>query len=298
MDHTNEVQLVENAGWDERILVCRNGELVDTTIVVTRRYVVIVDTMINSTTGEALLELATPYLGPERSLLVVNTHADYDHCWGNQTFAARGVPIIGRHASVPIFSQSGSASFLEKMQEEEPEIFAGVRLTPPTVLFDETLVIDGGDLTLELFATPGHTVDHLSVYIPGCRTLLAADAAEFPFPMARTPEGLPAMRRSLSRLVALEAQTVLYCHAPLDMGAPLIEENIAYFDRLEEACRRALVGGVPHDLPPTADVTGRVGLSYAAAVPDTDVWQKVHDFYRTGGHAQQLRHMLSSLGSD
>jgi glyoxylase-like metal-dependent hydrolase (beta-lactamase superfamily II) len=166
------------------------------------------------------------------------------------------------------------------------------------VLFDKTLVIEGDDLTLELFATPGHTVDHLSVYIPQCRTLLAADAAEFPFPMARTAEGLPALRRSLSRLAALEAQTILYCHAPVDMGPPLIEENIAYFDRLEQACRRALADGVPHDLPPTADVTRRVGLSYADAVPDTDVWQNVHDLYRTGGHAQQLRHMLAILGND
>lgn len=297
MDHTNDVQLVENAGWDERILLCRNGELVDTTILITQRYVIVVDTMINPATGEALLDLARPYLDGRRSLLAVNTHADYDHCWGNQTFAASGAPIIGRHASVPIFSRPGSISFLEKMQEEEPDIFDGVRPTPPNVLFDETLTIDGGDLSLELFATPGHTEDHLSLYIPQIRTLLAADAAEFPFPMARTAQGFPAMRRSLSRLAALEAGTVLYCHGPVDMGAQLLRENIAYFDRLEQACRQALSRGVPHDLPATADAIERVGLPYTAAVPDTEVWQNVHDFYQTGGHAQQLRHMLLALGS-
>lgn len=295
MNHTNEVQLLENDGWDERILVCRNGKLVNTTIVVSRLYVVVVDTMINPATAEALLDLATTHLEGRRSLLVVNTHADYDHAWGNQTFASRGVPIIGRRRSVPIFTQAGSLSFLEKMQQEEPSIFGQISPTPPNILFDETLTIDGGDLTLELFATPGHTDDHCSVYIPEIRTLLAGDAAEFPFPMARTPDGLPAMRHSLSRLADLNAENVLYCHAPLGMGPQLLHENITYFERLEEACRRAMEQGMPADLRPEADIIKLVGLTYADAVPNNDRWQGAHDFLQTSGHAQQLRHMLASL---
>lgn len=295
MRHTNDVQLVPNSGWDERILLCRNGRLVDTTIVITQRFVVVVDTMINETTAEALMDIAARYLGGERTLLVVNTHADYDHCWGNQLFKARGVPIIGHRKSVPIFSHPGSQEFLQRVQSDEPEIFNGVRPTPPTILLDNTLTIDGGDLTLELFATPGHTVDHLSLYIPEIQTVLAADAAEFPFPMARTPDGLPAMRQSLSRLAELNAETVLYCHAPATMGPQLLHENIAYFERLEEACRRAMEQGVPADLRPEADIIKLVGLTYTDAFPNSDRWHEVHNFYQTSGHAQQLRHMLTSM---
>ena len=29
MPYTNELLLVDNQGWDERILVCRNGRMVD-----------------------------------------------------------------------------------------------------------------------------------------------------------------------------------------------------------------------------------------------------------------------------
>lgn len=295
MAHTSEVELVANAGWDERVLVCRNGRLVDTTIVVSRRYVVIVDTMINEVTAGKLLELAQPYLGEERALLVINTHADYDHCWGNQLFAEMGVPIIGRFLSVPIFSQPDSVAFLEQMRNDEPGIFGAVTPTPPSVLFDETLTIDGGDLTLELFATPGHTLDHLSLYIPEISTLLAADAGEVPYPVARTAAGLPAMRRSLARLTGVQAQTVLYCHAPVTMGAQLLHDNIAYFDKLEAACRAALERGVPVDPPADADVIEVVGLPYAAAVPDGETWHSVHEYYRTEGHAQQLRQMLAAL---
>jgi glyoxylase-like metal-dependent hydrolase (beta-lactamase superfamily II) len=295
MTHTNDVELVANAGWDERILIGRNAPLVNTTVVVTRRYVVLVDTMINEVTAGKLLALAEPYRDGGRSLLIANTHADYDHCWGNQLFAEMGIPIIGHRKSVPIFSQRDSVAFLERMRRAEPDLFGDVKPTPPTILLEETLVIDGGDLTLELLPTPGHTVDHLSVYIPEIGTLLVGDAAEFPYPMARTPEGLPPMRDSLARLATLDAETVLYCHAAVETGRQLLHENIAYFDRLEAACRAAVARGIPCDPAADADVIALVGLPYEQAVPGGEAWHTVHDFYRTTGHAQQLRHMLATL---
>ena len=301
MSHTNEVDVVANAGWDERIIVCRNGDLVETAVVVTERYVVVVDTMINEAAAAQLLAQARPHLNDGRSLLVLNTHADYDHVWGNQLFAARGTPIVGRRNSVPIFFQPDAVALLEQLRADEPEIFGDVTPTPPTILFDEALTVDGGDLTLELFATPGHTVDHTSLYIPEIDTLLAADAAEFPYPMARTTDGLPEMRASLGRLAALGAETVLYCHAPAETGpqmaGQLLHDNVAYFNRLERACREALAQGVAADPPAGADVVDLVGLTYEAAVPGEERWHEVHDYYRTDGHARQLRQMLASLAA-
>ncbi len=293
--HTNDVELVANGGWDGRILVYRNAPLVDAFVVLTQRYVVVVDTLINATTAEKVWQSIRPYLTPARSLLVINTHADYDHCWGNQFFAALGAPIIGRCASVPLFGNAESLAFLQRMQAEEPDIFGHVTPTPPTILFDETLTIEGGDLTLALFATPGHTIDHASLYIPQIRTLLAGDAAELPYPMARSTQDLALMRQSLARLAALDAQTVLYCHAPTESGPQLLQDNITYFDQLEAACRAALARGVPANPPTDADVVALVGLSYETAVPQTAPWQNVHPYYRTEGHAAQLRMMLASL---
>ncbi|MCB0068156.1 MAG: hypothetical protein KDD77_13425, partial [Caldilineaceae bacterium] len=78
MPHSNQIDLLPNQGWDERILVCRNGRLVQTFIVVTARYVVLVDTLINAATARQMVAFAEPHLAG-RTLLVVNTHADYDH---------------------------------------------------------------------------------------------------------------------------------------------------------------------------------------------------------------------------
>lgn len=301
MPHNNHLQLVPNQGWDERILICRNDPLVDIFIVVTARYVVLVDTLINPTTARAMFDYAQPHLTQSRQLLVVNTHADYDHCWGNQIFAGPQAlypaPILAHQRCAQRFHEAEAQEVLQEMQAQEPAIFGEVVLTPPTLTFADRLQIDGGDLTLELFPTPGHTPDHIALYIPEIKTLLAADAAEVPFPAARSVEGLPLMRQSLATLAALNATTVLYCHAAETLGAQVLHANIVYFDKLEAACRTALARGVSAIPAEDVDVAGLVGCTYADATPANPHWQGVHEYYPTRGHAQQMRMMLAWLQS-
>lgn len=296
MPHTNEMALLANQGWDERILVCHNGRLVQTFIVVTQRYVVLIDTVINPATAQQMVEYARPYLTAGRTLLVINTHADYDHAWGNQLFAGTDAPfpapIIGSQRCADRLRTSEEAALLQEMQRAEPAIFGDVRLTPPTVRFDGDLTIDGGDLTLHLIPTPGHTEDHLSIYIPEIATLLAGDAAELPYPAARTADGLAAMRASLATLAALNAQTVLYCHAPVAAGTQLLHDNLAYFDAVETACRRGLAQGVDASVEGDARLAELLTCRYDEITPQRDLWRDVHPYYRTDGHAAQLRMML------
>lgn len=296
-NHTDQVELVPNAGWDSRILVCRCGTLVDTFIVVTTRYVVIIDTLINSTTATALLAMAQPHLSG-RQLLVVNTHADWDHAWGNHLFAAPGLAasIIATHACAERLRAPEARSKLADMQRSEPGRFDDVQLTPPTLLFDQRFTIDGGDLTLNLFATPGHTADHLAIYIPEITTLLAGDAAEVPFPFVESAASLPLLRDSLSRMVALNPSHALYCHAPSISSPTVMTRNIAYFDLIEERCRAALQRGIPTQLPAAADIEVLVNFTYAEAVLGYPNGLDDADFYRPG-HQAALRAMLEYLKS-
>ena len=224
----DRVELVPNAGWDPRILVCRCAPTVDAFIVVTARYVVLIDTLINPATARAMLAIAQEHLTDGRSLLVVNTHADWDHCWGNQLFAGpdaeASAPIVSSRRCAERFRSQEAAPLLRQMQEREPGRFDAVHYAPPTILFDERLTIDGGDLTLDLFLTPGHTPDHIAIHLPEIGTVLAGDAAEFPFPFARSADALPQLRASLARLAALKPTAALYCHAPETSGPALIAE--------------------------------------------------------------------------
>ena len=295
----DRVWLVENGGWDERVLVCRCGATVDAHIVATERYVVLVDTLINPRTAAAMLDIARERLTGNRQLLVVNTHADWDHCWGNQLFAGADAvhlaPIIATRRCAEQFRSPEAAPLLREMRGREPGRFDEVRLAPPTILFEERLAIDGGDLTLELFATPGHSPDHASVYLPEIGTLLAGDAAEAPFPFARSAATLPELRASLARMAELNPTAALYCHAPVAAGPALLRDNIAYFDTLEERCRAALARGVPSAPPEDADVEALVAFPFAEALPASLRPEDLGDWNYARGHQAAIRMMLAGL---
>jgi glyoxylase-like metal-dependent hydrolase (beta-lactamase superfamily II) len=297
MSATDEVGIVPNAGWDHRILVARCGSLVDVFVVVADRYVVLVDTLINTRTAAELLRIAEPHLAG-RQLLVVNTHAHWDHAWGNQLFAGPGAahaaPIIATRRCAELLRSPASRQKLAEKRASEPLRFGDVELVAPTLLFEERLAIDGGDLTLELFATPGHASDHIAIYIPQIRTLLPGDAAELPFPFVESAATFPALRESLARMAALEPAAALYCHAPETSGPALLHQNIAYFDELERRCRAALARGAPARPAEDADVEALVAFSFAEAIPAGHAEQELTGFYRPG-HQAAIRAMLEYL---
>ncbi|NJO81425.1 MAG: MBL fold metallo-hydrolase [Blastochloris sp.] len=297
--HTDSVELVPNNGWDSRILVCRCGTLVDTFIVVTAHYVVLIDTMINKATASALLAIAAPHLAG-RQLLVINTHADWDHAWGNHMFTSPNgtfpAPIIAAQQCAMRFRNPAMREKLVSMREGAPGRFDDVQLTPPTLLFDQQFTIDGGDLTLELFATPGHKADHIAIYLPEIRTLLAGDAAELPFPFVESAASLPLLRDSLARMVALEPTYALYCHAPVTSGPAVLAQNIAYFDLIEQRCRTALTNGISLTLVDDTNVEDLVKFPYEEAIPTDMDANALADFYRSG-HRGALRTMLEYLSN-
>ncbi len=244
------LRILDNCGWDGRILAVGLDDLVQSFIVVTRRFNVLVDTMVNQETALELVDLARQ-AGPGRELLAVNTHADWDHFWGNQVFAG---PILAQRLAAERALDQEAREDLRQHAAREPERYAGVRLTAPNVLFDERLTVDGGDLTLELFRTPGHTIDHIAVYLPEIGTLLAGDAAEEPFPLVGGRGCLRTLRASLQAMRDLRPRHALYCHAPVETGPALLDRNLAHFDEMERRCRS---GG---DFPLLEAAGGRTDL--------------------------------------
>ncbi len=297
------VTLVPNRGWDPRLLICRYALAsggytlpMHVFILVTRRYVLLIDTLVNEDTAQDLLDIALPYK-PGRPLLVINTHADYDHAWGNAAFdgpaGLASAPILGTRRCAMRLRSAEAQAELAALRAEQPDVYAGVRLVPPSILFDDRLTVDGGDLTLHLFATPGHTPDHCSVFVPEIGLLLAGDAAEQPLPFVGEG-GLADLRASLQRMDALNAKSAYYCHAPVDAGPALIRQNIAYFDRLEAACRAALARGAPAQPAAEADLEALVGLPFAEVTPPGVAVEE--GFYRPSHHAA-IRAMLAQLGT-
>ena len=288
-----------NGGWDERLRVFHGGDddMVDTYALITERSVVLVDTMHTPELAAGIYAAITPLLGG-RQLLVVNTHADYDHCWGNALFEQPGgphpAPIIGHTLTAERLRGTTERAALARRQREDAR-FASVRLVPPTITFEQRLMIDGGDLTLELFHTPGHTPDHCAGWVPELRLALGGDATEYPIPLVRGAANLPILRDSLARLLALDAVLLLPCHGgTTDPNLPA--RNLAYLDQIERLARAALAAGrIPSDWATRDDLPELIGLPYAEMLRDAGADPAVTPAFYADFHQSAIRTTLAWL---
>ena len=235
-----EFSVEENAGWDPRIVCLKCGSLVRSYLLKTERFVLVYDTLLGPKSGE-LLRQAALKLADSRPLLVVNSHADWDHYFGNMCFPE---PIIGTQSMVERVMAGVGQKELKHKISEHPDCYGGVRLAAPTVAIPDEAILYGGDLSVRLLLTPGHRPDHLSLYLPEIKTLLPGDCVEDPIPLvdedsdenSRTIEEL---KQSLQRFLELEPEWVLANHTTPEKGVARIRPNLAYLAQLQEAALHA-----------------------------------------------------------
>ena len=165
-------------------------------------------------------------------LLVVYSHADWDHVWGT-----RGVRLPEEIVAHELAGKRFAADVPEKLEEKrraQPRVWDDVELLPPTRLFRDKLSIDLGGATLELHHLPGHTADSIVGWIPEWGIWLAADAVETPLPVVNDGAAVPGWIDELTRWADIDSLThVIPSHGRLG-GRDLLKENIAYLQSLTQ----------------------------------------------------------------
>ena len=99
-------------GWDHRLRGFHCGAEVDVFALVTERYLIFIDTSATPEQAAAVAEAMRAEL-VGRQPLVILTHADFDHAWGNAAFAPDGaLPASSRRASsgLPVLAGRALAS--------------------------------------------------------------------------------------------------------------------------------------------------------------------------------------------
>lgn len=226
------LQLTTYPGLDDRITILRASDEVDAVFVRTERFNILVDTLATPALCRQALGLLAGAMG-ERPLLVINSHMDWDHFWGNAALN-REVPIIGHAKAIDRLRQPAAQQMLTEKKREQR--FDAVELVSPTITFSgETMVLHGGDLSLELIHTPGHTPDHIAVWIAEIRTCLAVDTVERPIPevWSRDPADLRALIASLKRIRDLQADYVVLAHGQ-SADPAIVDANLHYFAGLRD----------------------------------------------------------------
>jgi glyoxylase-like metal-dependent hydrolase (beta-lactamase superfamily II) len=189
---------------------------------------------------------------------VVNTHANGDHCYGNQLLA--GAEIVASTASaremdeVPPGVLAGllrsapdlgpAGAFLRDIFG--PFTFDGIEPTPPTRTFDGSLDLHVGDRPVRLIELgPAHTAGDVVVHLPDADVLFTGDLVfhgGHPIVWAGPVAG---WIEACDRMLALGATTVVPGHGPLGDRA-CIEDQRGYFEWLRaEGTPRLQAGMAP-----------------------------------------------------
>jgi glyoxylase-like metal-dependent hydrolase (beta-lactamase superfamily II) len=128
---------------------------------------------------------------------VVNTHAHFDHTFGNARFGSGsdlGAPIYA-HERVPAHLEACERQVLAELIAEEGETaeeYREVVITPPTVLVGGPVTLDLGGRAVELrYLGRGHTDNDLLVHVPDAGVWLAGDLIEESGPPVYGPDSFP-----------------------------------------------------------------------------------------------------------
>ena len=220
--------------------------------------VAIVDTRCSvAEAGEVLDQLAR--LTPAPLRWVVNTHAHFDHTWGNARFLApRHDPParIWGHQTLPArFDPEDPelAEFLKKLAAVDGEWAARVAAlepAPPTELVDEAATLDVGGRLVELrHLGRGHTDGDLWIRVPDAGIVLSGDLVEESGPPSFGPDSYPLeWAATLDRALAWmgpDAIVVPGHGEPVDRA--YIAEQRAQIDAIAQEIRRLHAAGVKRD---------------------------------------------------
>ncbi|MDP6346018.1 MAG: MBL fold metallo-hydrolase [Alphaproteobacteria bacterium] len=164
-------------GWSNAGLVVDGGESL------------LVDTLFDlNLTSEMLRAMRDVSKAAETIGTLVNTHANGDHCWGNELVG--GAEIIASRAGAEEMAEV-PAAMLEGMMQAAPGMgelgeylirifgdfdFSGITMTPPTRTFDRETTVTVGDKAVRLLEVgPAHTRGDVLVHIPADRTVFTGD---------------------------------------------------------------------------------------------------------------------------
>ena len=135
----------------------------------TPKKVFIIDTFCGSLSMEPIISDLSGVR--EKKIIIINTHFHWDHVWGNSAFNGE----IISHCKCRAYLEK----YWEKQLEEEKKYLCGrAEKKLPTITFNDYLGFP--EEGIELFYSPGHTADSISIYDHADNILYVGDNLEKP----------------------------------------------------------------------------------------------------------------------
>ena len=219
----------------------------------------LVDTLFDLALTQEMLDAmrdAAPLAAGQFNTLV-NTHANGDHCHGNELVV--GAEIIASRASAEEMAELTPATMAELARAAHDMgamgeyflhcfgrfQFEGITFTPPTRTFSDQLELQVGDKKVELLNVgPAHTRGDVLVHCPADKTVFTGDILFI--------EGTPIMWQgpvenwiaACKRIEAMDVETIVPGHGPITDKAG-VQRVRAYLEYVRDEARTRFDAGMP-----------------------------------------------------
>lgn len=235
-------------------------------------------------THQMLSEMRRVVAGAANIDTLVNTHANGDHCWGNQLlaganivssraaaeemrelpprlmqalnyssarisklgpFSRRTLGLLGRAGVPNLGPLAEAAEFIQDCFGAFD--FRGIRLTLPTTTFEGRLTLSVGDTTVELIQVgPAHTKGDVVVHVPSAKVVFTGDILFIGSHPIVWEGPIEHWIAACDRILALDADVIVPGHGPVTTKLG-VEQTKSYWLRVLDAARRGHAAGVPSD---------------------------------------------------
>jgi len=241
--------------------------------------ILVFDTFIAPAAAVDLQEAVAAFRGASRPVsALINSHYHNDHIWGNQAFPS-DVPIIStiktrelittlgadEHRWFAAHSQERLDALIAELDQEKDEasrrltsysityyrtileVLPELQIRLPSVTFADQMDFHGSRRVAHLICYGGgHTPSDSILYLPEERIIFMADLL-FTGTHIYLPDGDPdEMRRTLSRVRQLPAETLVPGHGHLGNLSD-VEKMVHYIDRLETLVEEGVRKGMTDD---------------------------------------------------
>lgn len=178
--------------------------------------------------GPGAIDQVAVYFGDafwERPIIVINSHAHFDHFWGNCAF--KDQPIVAHSLCRENILKPVRAQFLR----DHPEFQLGeVEIVPPNLTFEKRLVFPEDQV--EITHSPGHTQDSVSCIDWEDRVLLVGDNIGFPIPSIYPVVNLDDYIHTLETYKRLGLPTIIASHYG-EVGPEDLDSHLDYLGKLK-----------------------------------------------------------------
>ncbi len=229
----------------------------------------LVDTLFDLRLTAAMLEAFGSRTASAPIGVVVNTHANGDHCYGNELVA--NAEIIATTAARDEMAEV-PPSLLAGLNDAPGDVgdlfrsffgafdFTGIELTLPTRTFDGRLTLDIGGRDVELIEVgPAHTRGDALVHVPDARTIFTGDILFIGGTPIVWAGPLANWIAACDLMLGMDVDVVVPGHGPLTdkAGVATVRDYLAFVDA--EATARHDAGLDSFDA--AREIAGLVGAS-------------------------------------